>query len=310
MATKLTVASVFCGCGGLDHGFAHKEGFEISFAADLDPISVVNYNLNFAHKAVQLDVTCVTRVCADVLLGGPPCQDFSSAGKQVAGPRADLSVTYAQLICTSLPRYFVFENVPAMRTTGKTHFDKVVAMLRGAGYGLTIRVADMEDYGVPETRKRLLILGFRYGLDGWADAALDAVKIPERTTMRDVLTLGGFLSPTDPRTAAYYYVHEGRRAIHNLDGPHPTLTTAHPCSTPPPNYHLKFHHLDHTRNLDEVAHLDHLARACVHSFPSDYVWGFSRCRCIKMVGNSVPPRFSAVLASVIHEHWHANSLQA
>ena len=301
----LKVVSLFCGCGGLDYGFAHTRGFATIFAADRDQHAVDAYNANFEPVAVVMDVWKPTAAAlaalgkADVVIGGPPCVDFSTAGKMTLGRNADLTSAYARLVCKARPRYFVLENVPALLTVGSEVYVRISRMFERAGYGLSANVVHAVDYGVPQTRRRLIILGVLGGSDGELDAALAAQKSPQ-VTMRQQLLKHKLLPKRTPYTAVYYMPRGTKqRGIFPLDGFHPTVRTK-PSTLPPPNY--KFHPGDATRDRTKLLVLNCQQLGSIHSYPASFVWPDRASRCAKLIGNSVPPRLSLAVARVIAGH--------
>ncbi len=133
-------------------------GFTILRAFDIWDKAINNYNLNFSHPAELQDINQLSpdylkSFSPDVIIGGPPCQDYSSAGKQdeTLG-RANLTLRYAELVCSVRSRWFVMENVD--RILKSSTLPKALALFRNAGYGLSQVVLDASRCGVPQKRKR------------------------------------------------------------------------------------------------------------------------------------------------------------
>jgi DNA (cytosine-5)-methyltransferase 1 len=159
------VLDLFSGCGGLSLGF-QKAGFEILAAYDSWEPAIATYRANFRHAAhlAELDERTVLPPAA-VIMGGPPCQGFSSAGRRQAGDeRNSLVRVFAELIVRHKPSAFVFENVEGFLTQaqGRFVFD-LLDPLVGAGYRIHLRKINAAHYGVPQHRKRVIAIG---GL-GW-----------------------------------------------------------------------------------------------------------------------------------------------
>lgn len=148
---------LFCGCGGLSLGF-QEAGFEILKSFDNWDKAVDIYNKNFTHKAELIDAYDLTpdalnSYSPDIIIGGPPCQDYSSAGKQDESlGRANLTIRYAELVCAVKPNWFVMENVD--RIIKSKTLPKALSMFRDAGYGLSQIILDASLCGVPQKRKR------------------------------------------------------------------------------------------------------------------------------------------------------------
>jgi len=162
---EFTVLDLFSGCGGLSLGF-QRAGFEIVAAYDSWERAVATYRANFSHAAhlVELDKHTLLPK-ATVIMGGPPCQGFSSAGRrQVGDQRNTLVRVFAELIARHKPSAFVFENVEGFLTQarGRFVFDLLEPLI-GAGYRIHLRKINAAHYGVPQHRKRVIAIG---GL-GW-----------------------------------------------------------------------------------------------------------------------------------------------
>lgn len=162
-ASEITVASLFSGCGGFDLGF-EAEGFRPTAAFDISPAVVNTYNRNVAPVARKCDLSVETpSISSDVLLAGSPCQGFSTAGRRnLADPRNDLLIRAGEIALASKPRVFILENVPAA-ISGRhgTRWEKVEAMLKGAGYRVSRVTAEGPTSGVAQLRKRLFLLAWK-----------------------------------------------------------------------------------------------------------------------------------------------------
>lgn len=115
----IRVVDLFCGCGGLSLGF-EQAGFKLQAGIDAWTEALEVYQKNFDHQAIQADLRN-TAMCGElvksfnpsVIIGGPPCQDFSSAGKQDENNgRGDLTISFAEIVNYVRPPFFVMENVP------------------------------------------------------------------------------------------------------------------------------------------------------------------------------------------------------
>lgn len=140
----MRTVDLFCGCGGMSLGFQNA-GFEIVGAFDLWDSALECYNKNFNHNAEMLDLskknTALKRIrplAPTVIVGGPPCQDFSSAGDRTEGARANLTVSFAKLVKSLRPKYFVMENVS--RAQMSQAYKEARKLFKDAGYGLTEQI--------------------------------------------------------------------------------------------------------------------------------------------------------------------------
>ncbi|WP_341908628.1 DNA cytosine methyltransferase [Polaromonas sp. YR568] len=167
---------LFAGAGGLSLGF-EQAGFDIAAAVEIDPIHCATHEFNFPHsKAVCASVVDVTgdeirRIAAignldvDVVFGGAPCQGFSMIGKRALDDaRNQLVFHYVRLVSELRPKYFVFENVKGL-TLGKhaKFLDELIEALAAAGYKILLpyAVLNAADFGVPQDRRRLFLMGAR-----------------------------------------------------------------------------------------------------------------------------------------------------
>lgn len=166
MMQNLTIVDLFCGAGGLSLGFV-KAGFRILCAFDKSQVAVQTYDRNVSDRAILTDVSTPELDVpeATVVIGGPPCQGFSSAGLRRANDkRNSLVACFAQIVAKARPKAFVFENVEGFLTAdGGARVLELLGPLLGVGYRIHLRKVNAANYGVPQHRKRVIGIG---GL-GW-----------------------------------------------------------------------------------------------------------------------------------------------
>ena len=231
----VSVASVFCGCGGSSLGYA-RAGLRVAYALDIDPAACAAYALN--HAGTALDVGDTRLLTAEILTersGLPagelvldfssPCGDFSTNGPlDASGLRAALHWEVPRLVGEALPRAFVSENVTGLATIGRMrtrHFQPVLAELRGLGYRVAAKTLRAEWLGVPQTRARVVVVGLR------GDVRCDPTDAFPEPTARPA-AIGDAL-PDASRIVALPALHYGRwrpERTWPASGPGPTLTTA------------------------------------------------------------------------------------
>ena len=264
--------------------------------------AVETYNLNFTPKAQQFDVKDILKpefnldFTPDVIIGGPPCQDFSVAGDKTLGDRANLTETYIDIICEYKPLYFVMENVPTIRTIGKSVYDKIIKKLKDASYGLSINVIYMPDYCIPQERKRLVIIGKRNGVDGIFDSPLTQAKTP-------INSIRAYINKTDIDIGLngkeHIYRHPrnySRRGVYSIDELYPTVRGCLRKMSPA----YAFHEGDTAKTRDSVISPDWNMVARIQTFPPSFK--FVNKNNAIIIGNAVPPKFSEVLAGIIATH--------
>ena len=165
MSSSITTVDLFCGAGGLSVDLV-SAGYETVYAADKFEAAVATYNAYFGHSATSDALTRESRLPdADVFVGGPPCQGFSSAGRRSPGDaRNSLVAVFAHLVATHRPKAFLFENVEGFLTgdRGRWVVDLLDPLVR-AGYCIHLRKINAAHFGVPQHRKRVVAIG---GL-GW-----------------------------------------------------------------------------------------------------------------------------------------------
>lgn len=165
MINKLTVLDLFCGAGGMSLGFT-KAGFEVVCSVDNYSAAIETYKANLGQHIVSLDLSeDVSLPVTDVVVGGPPCQGFSSAGTRRNGDKRNSLVSdYVEIILKNKPKAFVFENVEGFLTAenGGRVFDLLTPLI-SSGYNIHLRKINAAEYGVPQHRKRVIGIG---GL-GW-----------------------------------------------------------------------------------------------------------------------------------------------
>lgn len=176
---KYTCIDSFCGAGGLGLGL-ERAGFDILLSFDIDRICINTINANtkyFHHPAETADIAdmlngtlldkCnLKRGDLFLLAGGPPCQGFSIQRRgEDTDPRNDLVLKYGQLINELYPCYFVMENVSGLGgKRGKTILEQLVEDVQKIGYTVHVELLDVQEYGVPQRRKRYIIVGERNGM--------------------------------------------------------------------------------------------------------------------------------------------------
>ncbi|MDE3840434.1 DNA (cytosine-5-)-methyltransferase [Bacillus methanolicus] len=167
-----TVVSLFSGGGGLDLGFKNS-GFEIIWAIDIDKDAVSTYKENLGEHIVLEDITKIHEKDipkADIVIGGPPCQSFSLVGKRrIDDERGQLVWQYLRIINELRPKCFLFENVVGLKSAktadGNLVIDELILAFKEIGYEVKWDVLNAADYGVPQRRKRIFLVGTREGID-------------------------------------------------------------------------------------------------------------------------------------------------
>jgi DNA (cytosine-5)-methyltransferase 1 len=194
------ILSLFSGCGGLDLGFV-KEGFQVAWANDFEHWSCETYKRNFGNHIVEGNIADIdfnnTPDC-DLITGGFPCQDFSMIWKRggLETDRGNLYKHFIRAIKAKLPKAFVAENVKGLLTANKGMAIKQIVKdfqnVDHVGYRIYINLFNFAEYGVPQLRQRVLIVGIRNDIPyefkkpepthkaGWYVTAKEALKNVEK----------------------------------------------------------------------------------------------------------------------------------
>lgn len=295
---------LFAGCGGLSLGF-RKAAFGVVAGFDNWDPALDIYNRNLDHPAFKLDLGDVEASIerlkpymshVDLIVGGPPCQDFSSAGKRVEADRADLTEKFAEIVCALSPTTFVMENVE--RAQSARAFRNAVTTLSRAGYGITEVVLDASLCGVPQKRKRLFTIGMLGERDGFLAPILESRQSAKPMTLRDYFG--------DRLGIEHYYRHPrsyARRGVFSVDEPSPTVRGVN--RPIPPGY--PGHPGDAASVRSGVRPLTTAERAQIQTFPEGFFFGRSKTAAEQMIGNAVPVELSAFVARALADYLRERS---
>ena len=291
------VVDLFAGCGGLSLGFQNA-GFEIVGAFESWKLAADCYRQNFTHPVYQTDLsdveTAIKEIEAlspDIIIGGPPCQDFSHAGKRVENNRAALTESFAQIVISISPQWFVMENVERVQTSAA--YDAARRIFKKAGYGLTEVVIDASYCGTPQKRKRFFCIGSKGQEDCFLSESIKSNLSTKETTIRDY-----FGSALD---FEYYYRHPrnyNRRAIFSVDEPAPTIRGV---NRPVPQGYTG-HPKDACELNASIRAMTTLERARIQTFPADFEWIGNKTDMEQMIGNAVPVSLAEFVAKELQHH--------
>ena len=348
---KNSVIDLFAGCGGFSIGF-EKAGFQVTKAVEIDKQIAHTYSMNHANVLMlNDDIGSVdneynfTRGEAEVIVGGPPCQGFSMAGARIRkngfidDPRNYLFKHYLNVVKIVRPKVFVFENVKGIVSMKNGEiFREIVSAFSdptnfdGNYYFINYKVFKAIEFGVPEKRERLFVIGT-------LNKSIELEKIEQLTRAQilaknpsffDTVTVGdaiaGLPMPSEdgvienPRPCNRYQeylcskndtltnhkattsleeeirsVHSGSYGRMSWDEPSATITTR--FDTPSGG---RFTHPEENRTITPRE------AARIQSFPDDFVFYGSKSSICKQIGNAVPPKLSFFIASliknIIYEH--------
>ena len=165
---RLKVVDLFAGVGGLSYGFAHDDSFEVVLANEYEKDIAKAYSLNHPGvKVLDCDIRDLTEDMlkneifgqVDIVVGGPPCQSYSTLGKRQNDDRAHLFEEYCRILTILKPKMFLFENVTGILSmNGGKLFAEIQECFKNIGYELKFKVLNAADYGVPEIRERVILV--------------------------------------------------------------------------------------------------------------------------------------------------------
>jgi len=302
----ITAIDLFSGCGGLSLGF-QKAGVEILAAMDNWDIVLNVYRDNFDHPTILQDladeftaIKIIQKHNPDMIIGAPPCQDFSSAGKRdMNGIRANLTYNFANIVCAIRPQWFVMENV--QRITKSSILTHISKQFINNGYGLSSIVLDASLYNTPQSRSRLFLIG------ELGDKQNILVDLFKANLSNKPMTIRDYLG--DGLNLEYYYRHPrsyARRGIFSINEPSPTIRGVN--RPIPPTY--KFHSGDpQDIDISTIRPLSTIERSYIQTFPDSFKFFGTKTNLEQMIGNAVPVNLAFFVASTILKYINQDSVK-
>jgi DNA (cytosine-5)-methyltransferase 1 len=315
---KLKVLSLFSGCGGMDLGFLggfeifgnkyENNPFEIVYSNDIVNKACETYLHNFQHKIHNEDIRNVDEKKlpqADIVIGGFPCQDFSHAGKRkgLTSDRGRLYLEMKRVIDHIQPIAFIAENVDGIRTSSRgtdtSALDTIIEDFVKSGYEVTYKQLNAADYGVPQTRIRIIITGIRKDVfrGFYYPKPIRGLltELPWMTSKEAIDDLWDKLgndnipnhSFSDYSKARFY---EGRKMQGNYrisaNKPSNTIRAEHHGNIEGHYRSLSSENPDNPKNWRRLS-----VRECarLQTFPDNFVFPGSASDAYRQIGNAVPP---------------------
>ncbi len=296
---NLKTIDFFAGGGGLSLGF-QLAGFDVICAVENWRPALEVYRANFPdHEAVSMDLSneyaalqLLNSYQPNLVIGGPPCQDFSSAGKRdESGGRASLTINYANVISQYRPTFFLMENVA--RAANSQAFKAALNIFKCAGYGLTIQLLNASLCGTPQSRKRLIVVGQLDGKDGFLDSALLGGLSDKPLTLRQYFH--------NRLPFEHYYRHPrsyARRAVFSIDEPSPTIRGV---NRPVPKGYPG-HAGDPVPVNSAIRSLTTRERASIQTFPASFELPGTKSEVEQVIGNAVPVKLAEYVALALSRY--------
>ena len=337
---KLKVLDLFCGAGGLSYGFK-LGGFEIAGGVEWDSAAMETHKNNFESefefcgdiKEITNDIIERELMGIDVIIGGPPCQGFSSANRQEKekdDPRNKLFFEYLRFVEIIRPKVFVIENVKEILTKDNGYAkERILQITQQLGYNVVVKVLNAADYGVPQFRRRAIFVGVRSDLNKVFDFesikktkklvtvydAIGDICYPDReiknkfqSYVRDVDTLFNHNPklPNERVVERMTYVPQGGNwrdvPAHLWDtqrnnrhsSAYRRLSLDEPSITIDTGHMNYFHPIEHrVPTVRESARLQ--------SFPDSFIFYGNQSQQYRQVGNAVPPLLGKAIAIEIRK---------
>lgn len=320
----MKLVSLFTGAGGLDKGF-EKVGFDVIWANEYDPTIWETFELNFPKT--KLDKRSITDISVsdvpnmDGIIGGPPCQSWSEAGagRGINDKRGQLFYDYIRILKEKQPKFFLAENVSGiLHPKHSAAFSNIIKEFKNAGYNVSYKLLNVNDYGVPQDRFRLIIIGYN---KVWGKV----FEFPEPEKYKPVLkdaiydlrlakpakdgnkTNGENLEIPNHEymNGGFSTIYMSRNRVRSWDEPSFTIQAGgrhapiHPQAP-------KMEFVSYNKRIF-VPKKEHLYRrlsvrecARIQTFPDDFIFKYNNIADgYKMIGNAVPVEFAAHIATKI-----------
>lgn len=321
-----TVVDLFAGAGGFSKGF-EQAGFDVVAGVDKNEKALETWSENHDGNVLQFDLTektpeDVSNVVSDidVVIGGPPCQDFTKCNQKIDLDRNNLAVLFGEYVNELAPECFVMENVRYLQSKHDDVLEQLINSVTTNGYDVQYRLLDAADYGVPQHRIRAFVIGMKgekpmfpeptHGPDSDSDKglvtageALEGVELDQDESELEVTSKHAPLLSDIPEGMNYSFYTENMGHpnpqfewrsrfsdyLYKADSEKPVRTLkAQPGGASGP-----FHWENRRFGKNELKRL--------HSFPDEYEFDFGWTETMRQIGNAVPPRLAWAIACTIRE---------
>jgi len=323
----MKVISLFSGCGGLDLGFK-QAGFKITWANDNDSAVWETFEKNFPETHLDrrsiLDIPSKDIPKCDGIIGGPPCQSWSLAGKMrgINDERGKLFFEYLRILKDKKPKFFLAENVSGIISSAHIDsFMQILKMFKEIGYNVNPQPVNASQYGVPQDRKRVIIVGYHKDIKKeFTFPQPNSRQIPLKEVIRDLPVAKPALEKNrankNLKIANHEYLNGGFSTIYmsrnrrrswnepsftiQAGGRHAPL---HPNS--PKMFKIGEDKFGFEKSSKKVRRLSVRECARIQAFPDEFIFYYGRVSDgYKMVGNAVPVRLAYILAREIKKDFN------
>ena len=288
MNKRRTFVDLFCGCGGWTEGLK-KAGWTPLLGVDIDRTALNTYEIN--HPGVGTLQCDVTQLKAsqlprkvDLIVASPPCQTFSYMGKRADSVADDLCHHVARIASLTSAQHVMLENVSGILTKGNT-FARLITSLKRKGYHVQHAKVNAADYGVPQRRRRVILIASMRGLPILSMPSSPHILMPRVLLRPDQVPSGYWLKP-DRIASLRSKISDGyvRFIPHDRQAVAPTIIASYAAASA--QSALIEYSPQRVRALTE----QECAR--LQSFPSKYQWCGTQRDVYRQIGNAVPPRLA------------------
>lgn len=340
---KYNVLDLFCGCGGLSLGF-ELAGFNVLLGIDNWEDALVTFrNNHHESETICADLMKLKpedvekKICKqkfDVIVGGPPCQGFSIAGKRIIeDDRNKLYKSFVNMVSYFQPKAFVLENVPNILTIGEGVIKHaIISDFENLGYKVTNKVLLASDYGVPQNRRRAIFVGLKNGQEFVFPQATTKQRVTTEEALSDLPETSlydGAQYPTETQSEYQKLMRKGSFGVYNHDITIHTEQTKHIIAMVPDggNYKDLPEELQQTRKVHiawtrlnskkpsitiDTGHNHHFhykynrvptvrESARIQSFPDSFIFIGGKGSQLRQVGNAVPPLMAKAIAEQLKQ---------
>ncbi|MDR0764432.1 MAG: DNA cytosine methyltransferase [Synergistaceae bacterium] len=297
----ITVVSLFSGCGGMDLGFVgdfeflgqryNRAGFNIIWANEISPAACKTYKANLGNHIIEGDINeTIDRLpeYADIVIGGFPCQDISVNGKMlgIKGKRSSLYTAIVEAVEKIHPKVFVAENVGGLLLKKNEYsLKRILKDFNSLGYNISYQLYRAADYGVPQTRERVFIVGTQKGMPEFS---------PPQPILDKPITAKDALKDLETRDMDEAFSHiwslanvSGEQGNRRLIADRPGYTIRAEC-----HGNIQFHY-----SLPRRISMREAAR--IQSFPDSFMFPCKLRETERQIGNAVPPVLAWHVANAV-----------
>ena len=313
---SINVIDLFCGCGGMSKGLSDA-GLNIIAGIDVWDTAINSYKKNFHHQAICEDLTKLPpdkfndiynkeNKIIDLIVGGPPCQGFSIAGKrETSDPRNSLFMEYVKYINYFNPKTFIMENVIGILSMKTDKHEKVIDIILSQlniNYNCIVTKLYASDFEVPQNRRRTIIIGIRKDLNIIPTDPIPILSVENRIPVKTILL------PKNEINSSYYLSEKALLGIKNKKNKAKEngngfgaqfLDFDKPSYTIPARYWKDGYDALVKYNDTEIRRLTILELKRIQTFPDDYILEGSKKDIIMQIGNAVACKFAYHLGKYI-----------